>query len=118
MPLTEIVRYQADDGTVVGFEIDPPEGFSPASTHAVLGRVRDAAVPAIEAAKAVLERAKELSPDGIEVKFGIKVTGAADWLIAKSSAEGSFEVTLKWDRSEVPAADTVTPEPIPSRSGD
>jgi hypothetical protein len=103
MPSTQVVKYRADDGTVVTFEIDPVDGFSPASAGAsVLGQVRDAAGPAIEAAKSVLERAKELSPDGIQVKFGIKVSGTANWLMAKSTGEGSFEVTLSWDRSAAP----------------
>uniref|UniRef100_A0AAU2UXD7 Trypsin-co-occurring domain-containing protein n=1 Tax=Streptomyces sp. NBC_00003 TaxID=2903608 RepID=A0AAU2UXD7_9ACTN len=29
-------------------------------------------------------------------KFGIKATGANNWIIAKSSMEGGFEVTLTW----------------------
>jgi hypothetical protein len=103
MPSTQVVKYRADDGTVVTFEIDPVDGFTPASAGgAVIGQVRDAAGPAIEAAKAVLERAKELSPDGIQVKFGIKVSGTANWLMAKSTGEGSFEVTLSWNRSIKP----------------
>jgi Trypsin-co-occurring domain 1 len=107
MPSTQIVKYRADDGTIVTFEIDPVDGFSPASSgSAVIGQIRDAAWPAIEAAKSVLDRVKELSPDGVQVKFGIKVTGTANWLIAKSTAEGSFEVTLSWDRSTAPIAET------------
>ena len=37
-------------------------------------------------------------PDSVEVKFGIKVTGTADWLVAKAATEGNFEVTLKWGK--------------------
>jgi hypothetical protein len=119
MPSTQVVKYRADDGTIVTFEIDPVEGFSPASTaSAVAGQIREAAGPAIEAAKSVLERVKELSPDGIQVKFGIKVTGTANWFMAKSAAEGSFEVTLSWDRSEAPAAATVAHRPVPPRAGE
>jgi hypothetical protein len=104
MPSTHVAKYRADDGTIVSFEIAPVDGFSPAGVGAtVAGRVRDAAGPAIEAAKSVLERVKELSPDGVEVKFGVKVTGTADWLMAKSTAEGSFEVTLSWARPGPPA---------------
>jgi hypothetical protein len=58
--------------------------------------VRDAVAPAIEAAKAVLEKVKEIKPDGVEVKFGVKVTGEANWVVARAATEGSFEITLTW----------------------
>jgi hypothetical protein len=50
--------------------------------------------PAIEAAKVVLEKVKDAKPGEVEVKFGIKVTGEANWIIARAVTEGSFEVTL------------------------
>jgi hypothetical protein len=54
--------------------------------------------PAVEAAKAVLEKVKETRPSQAEMKFGVKGGGRTDWLMAKSAAEGSFEVTLTWTR--------------------
>lgn len=80
------------------FEIEPAEGFRPAGPGQVLGRVRDAVGPAVEAAKVVLDKAKEARPDQVELTFGVKVSGGADWLVAKSAAEGSFEITLRWTR--------------------
>jgi hypothetical protein len=54
---------------------------------------------------AVLDKIREARPDGIEVKFGVKVTGEASWVVAKAATEGSFEVTLTWDHGdEQPAA--------------
>lgn len=50
---SKIVTYQVDESTMVNVEIEPPEGFSPAGPEQVLGRVRDAVGPAVEAAKAV-----------------------------------------------------------------
>ncbi|MCA1695681.1 MAG: hypothetical protein LC749_13655 [Actinobacteria bacterium] len=32
----------------------------------------------------------------MEVKFGIKVSGTANWLIAKAATEGNFDITLTW----------------------
>lgn len=55
--------------------------------------------PAIEAAKAVLDKAKEARPDGIELKFGVKVSGTANWLVARAATEGNFEITLSWSPS-------------------
>lgn len=52
--------------------------------------------PAVEGARAVLEQVKEAAPDKIEVRFGIKVSGTANWLVAKAATEGNFEITLVW----------------------
>ncbi len=93
----EIVTYDVDGSTTARFEIEPGDGFVPAGAGDVLGKVRDAAGPAIEAARELLELARELSPDGVQVKFGVKVTGTANWLVARAATEGNFEVTLTWN---------------------
>jgi Trypsin-co-occurring domain 1 len=105
---TQVVTYEVSDSTKVRFEIDPAGGFIPAGgAGQVLGRVREAVEPALEAAKAVLEKVKELQPDGVEVRFGVKASGGADWLVAKAAGEASFEITLTWapvrGRAETPA---------------
>lgn len=96
---SEVVRYQVDEKTVAQFEIEPVEGFQPAGAGDIAGRVREAAGPAVEAARELLVQIKELAPDGVQVKFGIKVTGTANWLVAKVATEGNFEVTLTWQPS-------------------
>ena len=95
---SQVVTYQVDDRTTAKFEIDPANGFQPAGPNEIVGRVREAVEPAVEAAKAVLDKVKEAGPDSIELKFGIKVSGSANWLVAKASAESNFEVTLTWSR--------------------
>lgn len=94
--VSEIVRYQVDDETVAQFEIDPVPGFQPAGVGDIAGRVRESAGTAVEAAKALLDRVREVAPDSVEVRFGVKVTGTTNWIIARSSLEGNFEVTLAW----------------------
>jgi hypothetical protein len=93
---SQVVTYQVDDGVTVGFEIEPVEGFVPCGVEEVAGRVREAIEPAVAAARAVLGQVRELSPDGVDVKFGVKVTGTTNWLVAKAATEGNFEVTLSW----------------------
>ena len=93
---TQVVTYQIDDSTKVRFEVEPVEGFRPAGAGQIAGRVRDAVAPAVDAAKAVLDKVKEVSPDEIEVRFGVKVSGGADWFVAKSAGEASFEIKLTW----------------------
>lgn len=101
---SRVVRYQVDASTVVGFEVEPESGWHPAGAKEVAGRVREAVEPAVEAAKIVLEKVKDAKPSGVEVKFGIKVTGEANWIVARAATEGSFEVTLTWSAAEGPAA--------------
>jgi hypothetical protein len=85
-----------DDATLVQIEVDPSDDFIPAGAESVVGRVRDAIGPAVDAAKVVLEKVKETRPHEVELKFGVKVSGGASWLIAKAVAEGNFEITLTW----------------------
>lgn len=102
---SEIVSYEVEGDTVAQFEIAPVDGFQPAGLGTVAGRVRDAAAPAIEAAREILEQARLLAPDAVQVKFGVKVTGTTNWLVARSSAEGNFEVTLSWEPGSRSALD-------------
>ena len=107
---TQVATYQLDDSTTVTFEIEPSDGFRPAGPSQIVGRVRDAVGPAIEAAREVLDKAKGLCPDDVEVAFGIKVSGGAQWLVAKAAGEASFEITLRWSSKPKPP-DTVTARP-------
>lgn len=97
---SQVVTYRVDDVTTVQFEIEPTEGFRPAGPGEVAGRIREAITPAVEAAKAVLGKVKEAQPDAVVVKFGVKASGEANWLVAKAATEGNFEVTLTWSRRE------------------
>ena len=98
---SQVVTYRVDESTVVGFEYDPPPGFRPAGAKEIAGQVREAVGPAVEAARAVLDKVMEIRPERVEVKFGIKVSGGASWLVARAAAEGNFEVTLSWAPKEV-----------------
>jgi hypothetical protein len=102
---SQVVTYQVDESTTVKFEIEPTEGFRPAGPDQVLGWVKEAVTPAMEAAKAILEKAKETRPDQVELKFGVKVSGSTSWFVAKASGEGNFEVTLTWSGGRHSGAD-------------
>lgn len=88
--------YAVVYSTLVRFETEPTGDFHPASPDEVLGWVRDTVQPAVDAAKVVLEKVKETRPNEVELRFGIKVSGTANWLVAKAASEGNFEVTLRW----------------------
>jgi hypothetical protein len=93
---SQVVTYAVDDETVVKFEVEPVAGFAPAGADEILGRIQDAIEPAVAAARVVLDKVRQMRPDEVEVTFGLKASGSANWLIAKGSAEGNFEITLKW----------------------
>lgn len=94
----QVVTYQVDEATTAKFEIEPTEGFRPAGPNEIAGKIQEAVKPAVDAAKAVLDKVKEAGPDEVELKFGIKVSGSANWFVAKAAAESNFEVTLSWSR--------------------
>lgn len=89
-------------------------GFRPAGPEEIAGRVRDAVGPAVEAAKTVLDKVKEARPDEVELRFGIKVSGGANWLVAKAVGEASFEVTLTWRKD---AGDGAAPTALAAGAG-
>ncbi len=91
--MAAVVSYALDDGTVVRFEIAPSADFRPAGPEEIAGRILEAVAPAVEGARAVLAKVKDAAPDTIEVKFGIKVSGTANWLVAKAATEGNFDIT-------------------------
>ncbi|MFG2059835.1 CU044_2847 family protein [Micromonospora sp. NPDC048871] len=103
---SEVVRYQVDDNTVALIEVEPPAGFQPAGVGDVAGWVRESAAPAVAAAKELLEHVKTVAPDSVEVRFGIKATGTASWVIAKATGEANFEVTLAWSADTAPERNT------------
>jgi Trypsin-co-occurring domain 1 len=101
-----VVSYELDAETVVRFEIEPSADFRPAGPDEIAGRLREAVGPAVAAAGAVLERVKQVAPHEIKLRFGIKVSGTANWFVAKAATEGNFEVELTWKPAPVPRVDS------------
>lgn len=93
------VGYALEDGTVVRFEVEAGPGFAPAGGEEIVGKLADAA-PLVAGARVLLDKVRATHPDEVEVKFGVKVTGTASWLIAKAATEGNFEITLTWKGDE------------------
>ena len=100
--MSELVRFRLDQGSAVLVEVDEDsfgiervsrgqDGVREAGRRLTeaLGSVRDAAQASIE----VLQT---LSPDGLELEFGVKLAGEAGAIIAKTATEGHFTVKLSW----------------------
>jgi len=62
---TTVVSYELDEDTTVRFEIEPSAEFRPASPGEIAGRVREAVAPAVEAARAVLDKVRATAPDEV-----------------------------------------------------
>lgn len=92
-----VVRYMLDDGTQVRFEVEPGADYADVGTaDKVVGRVKEAAQPAIAAARSVLDLLEESRPDEAEVTFSVKVSGDTNWIVAKAATEGTLQIRLLW----------------------
>jgi hypothetical protein len=75
MPTTRVM-YSVDDATIADFEIEPGDGFTPAAAHGeIIASVHDAVGPALQAARAVLDRMKPQASETVTVRFGVRVSG-------------------------------------------
>ncbi|WP_242433129.1 CU044_2847 family protein [Streptomyces sp. Root264] len=108
---SQVVSYALDADTVVQFEVEPTSEWRQVRAGQVAGQVDEATRPAVEAAQRVLAQIAGLGPDEVEVTFGIKVSGTANWLIAKAASEANFGVKLVW-RPQRP------PQQLQSEGGD
>jgi hypothetical protein len=115
--MVEIVRFEVGSGSVLvetdedSFGIQRvsrgPDGVIEAGRQ-----LKDALASIENAANVTLDVLRKMSPDSIEVEFGIKLAGEAGALIAKASTEGHFTVRLSWSpdsgKNERPAPAAVS----------
>ncbi len=106
--MNEMVRFQLDDGGSVLVEVDEDAvGIERVSRghDGVLEagrRLTEALAGVRDAADASVQTLRVLSPDGLELEFGVKLTGEAGAIIAKTAAEGHFTVKLSWRPGDAP----------------
>ncbi|MES9538040.1 CU044_2847 family protein [Actinomadura sp. NPDC000600] len=98
-----------EGGGHLAVEVDPSEreeirqvGRTGRVLETAGARLQDAisgVVPAVEGIAREL-RAVEDPPARLEITFGIKVSGEADMMIAKTASEAHFQVTAEWSAPE------------------
>lgn len=111
--MTEVLRYEVGSGTVLvetandSYGVDHPAR----NEQGILDtgrRLEDALASVRPAARAALEAMAELTPEQIEIEFGVKLAGDAGAVIAKSSSDAHFVLRMSWS----PAAGALPGEEI------
>jgi len=115
--MKRLILMETDSGQEVLVEVDvdeSTEAIAPASRAGELaakaGRTFERAFedvrPVAEAVVRGLGGSSPLRPDEIVVTFGLKMSVAAGAMIASTSGDANFEVTLTWEpKSQPPTAD-------------
>jgi hypothetical protein len=109
--MSALMRFETAEGAEVVVEVDrvPPGAKLVArggNRLAEAGETFDGALQGIRsAADAALRvfRDGALRPDGVELEFGVKLTGEAGAVIAKTSMEGHITVKLSWGAQDAGA---------------
>ncbi|WP_406175890.1 CU044_2847 family protein [Streptomyces sp. NBC_00996] len=107
--MSDLVRFETRDGAAMVVEIEDTSpglenvarddnGILEASRR--LDQMLTGARPTIEA---VLDLLRQLAPDEYELEFGIKLNAEAGVVVAKTAAEGHFNVRLGWQRQRAAA---------------
>ena len=114
--MQEFVRFPLADGGSVVVEVEGEPGLEQASAPS--GVLREAtttfehALSEVRAAaSAALAQFRDLGPDEVELKFGVKLDAQAGAVIARTGLQGQFEVKLKWLRDGVSPAEEPAEEP-------
>lgn len=69
-------------------------GVSIDALDQAMGKFEDALAGIEHLAAAVREK---LSPDQVELQLSLSLSGTVGWIVAKSTAEGSIQLTLTWN---------------------
>lgn len=107
--MPDFVRFPLADGGSVVVEVEVEPGLERASVPSgVLRKATTTFEHALSevraAAGAALAQFRDLGPDEVELKFGVKLDAQAGAVIARTGLQGQFEVKLKWVRGEAEAS--------------
>lgn len=103
--MKHLVEYPLNDGSTVIIEVDEPAsddteyvGRGEELLTKAKETLEDAIQKILPAAKAVVEKVKNIETDAdeIEIAFGVRLNSTFSVLISSVSAEANFDVTLRW----------------------
>jgi hypothetical protein len=102
-----LVAFATQDGQTVVVEVDeevpsgPVRAARPGEVAELAAKTFEAALAPIRvAAEALVAQLRDLGerPDEVEAGFGVKLNAQAGAIIASTSGEANFTVTLTWKR--------------------
>ncbi len=101
--MKRIVEYKTQEGASIFAEVDLPDaaiGQASASDKVVQAiKTFDAALDDVmPAAEKVVSKLRTLSPQEIEVEFGIKLSAKLGAVFASAGGDATFTVRLSWSR--------------------
>jgi DNA-directed RNA polymerase specialized sigma24 family protein len=104
--MTQLIEYELENGETVVLEIDEDGGetIPVAQKTGVVKKANQTFDKALEsikpAAAAVILKLKSLHepPDEIALEFGIKLNATAGAVVASTSLEANYKVTMTWKR--------------------
>lgn len=113
--MSRLVEFLLDDGSSMLVEVNDEHlsGITKASRGNVIEKAQQSFEKSISkvkpAAQFILAQLRSLhdAPDEIVVAFGLKLNAEAGAIIASSSLEANYTVTLKWSKeNNKPLSDT------------
>lgn len=105
--MKQLVEFALDDGTTVLVEVDEPESegiVRAGRAGEIVEKVQYTFSEALDKVKPAAEtiinklRNLDVTPDEIQVEFGIKLSAEAGAFFASASTEANFAITLSWKR--------------------
>ncbi len=102
----QLVEFSLEDGRKFLVEIEEPENTAVGRVALPSGRMvaeaKQTFEDAIDRIKPVIAslttKLKDLSPEEMEVKFGVKLSAEAGAILTSVGGEVNFEITVKWSK--------------------
>ncbi|MEV6349948.1 CU044_2847 family protein [Actinoplanes sp. NPDC051851] len=101
--MAELLHYALDQGTTIAVEVDDDDtGFAEASPGGLPARAAQTFSAAVahgrRAAEVAFEQFRRMAdpPQEITMEIGLKLSGEAGAVLAKTASEGHIVLTLVW----------------------
>lgn len=108
--MKRLIEFPLEDGTHIMVETDSIEAAESTERGLYVSELAEKAKQTFETslerikptAAAIIAKLRELSdqPEQVAVEFGVKLSAAAGVVLASSSLEANFKVTLTWKREQ------------------
>jgi hypothetical protein len=104
--VSELVRFEGPEGSELVVEVaDDTPGLELISRREdgvveARRRLRESLESTLPTLRSVVDTARALAPQEMEIEFGMKFTAEAGVVVAKTATEGHFALRLRWARAD------------------